>query len=779
MNRRKYLQQSATVASLPTILSGDASASVPLQSTGDGETGSYHDIDSSVFPTDVTVGWVSDRFIQLNETDAPVIGHDISSTAFVLEVAETREEFEVLQTGFEWDVFDYTGSDSFSDLFAPHAWPLEGSVAFAEDFFETHSFVWLTGIHSDYYRSEIDEQETETGSIPSDRLFYDLYGHAPFMFAVIPDAETPDPGAVIDFDATVRHTLEEETHVETAPAGGYLSIDSTTTSDTLRTPDTEWDRDTEAMFTGLQQHPTPELTTSTTAVEYDDDLLRPIGGSVVTKQGTVSDSTTAGDDLLQRNELQSDQHDVLVGRTLPRAWDEDDEEDDEQAGPVNLSIVLDTSGSMRASDANWDGSEIPRIEALRQSLIREVIPRLEAQTSIVEFNSNAEIVHPLTDVDDASRNELEESVRGLSQGGQTTIGGGMRLGMETIEDEPGEKTMFLLSDGEENATPMVADVLPELQSAGIEVYTIGIGSDIDEDQLEHIAEETGGDVAIDPEVEELREFYRQMVGEAQNRQTLSSTEDELDEDDSLEDDCKVDSSCEDAQFSMSYEGSEMDLIVTDPQGNQITEGTDIDHREGEATEVWSVDDPEPGEWSYEVKVRQVDAPQETLAQATANSTVDGELFVSDDLYEATGFFRIQLVVSEGLERYRGANARAEIRPPSGTDDDVIDLALNDDGRGPDDVANDGIYSNYFHPTETGEYEFRIIVEGGEYDELQREFIEYVEVPTVIDTPVRPYQSETSLFGLISEYGPLAGILLLMGGVGAAILRLLKDSDEIE
>lgn len=777
MKRRKYLKQSATIPALAGFGTAKEPTYVPLQSSGNGDAGTYHDIDSSAFPTDVTIGWVSDRFIQLNETDAPVIGHDISSTALVLEVIETRDEFEVLQTGFDWEDFDYTGADAFSELFTPHAWPLDGSATFPEDFFETHTFAWITGIHDDYYRPDIDEQETEAGSIPSDRLFYDLYGHAPFMFAVIPQEETPVPGSVIDFDGTVRHTNEDDSHLETAPDGGYLHIETTTTKETLRTPDTEWNRDTAAAFTGLQQHPQPRLTTSTTALEYDDDLLRPTGGSVVTKLGMVSNSTTSSDEVLQRHELQSEQHDVLVGGTLPRSWDED--EDDEPTGPVNLSIVLDTSGSMSEADASWDGSQVPRIEALRQSLIREVVPRLESRTSIVEFNASASIVHPLTDVNETTRNELQQSVRDLSEGGGTTIGGGMRLGMETIEDEPGEKTMLLLSDGKENEAPYVDEVLPEVRNAGIEVYTIGIGSDIDEDQLEYIADETGGDVAIDPEVEQLREFYRQMIGDAQNRQTLSRTEDELDEGDRLEDDCKVDSSCEDVQFSLSYEGSEMDLLVTDPEGNEISEGGDIDHREGEANEVWTVDDPEPGEWNYEVEVRQVDESQETFAQATADSTVHGELFVSDDLYEATGFIRIQLVVSENLERYVGADVRTEIRPPSGGDDDVIELPLNDDGRGPDDIADDGIYSNYFQPTEPGEYQFRTIVEGGEYEELRREFVERINVPYVVDTPARPYQTQTSFFGTISEYGPLAGILLLLTAVGVAILRLLGESEDLE
>ncbi|MFC6722404.1 MULTISPECIES: VWA domain-containing protein [Halobacteriales] len=727
----------------------------------------------------MTVGWISDRFIQLNETDAPVVGHEISSTALVMEVAETLEEFDVLKTGFDWDEFDYTGADAFSQLFAPHAWPLHGSVTLPDGFFNTHVIAWVTGIHDDYYSPDIDEGETEAGAIPSDRLFYDLYGHAPFMFAVIPAVETPEPGSVIDFDATVRHTNGDDSHLETAPDGGYLDIGTTETKDTLRTPDTEWDRNAAAVFTGLQQHPQPRLTTSVNALEYEDDLLRPTGGSVVTKRGRVSDSTVSSDDVVRRHKLQSEEHDILVGGTLSHSWDDDGQLD--TTGPVNVAIVVDTSGSMSERDAGMtrsDGTPMSRIEALRESLV-PVMDLIEEdyQTSLVEFNSSANVVHPLTEVDNVARSELKGSVRGLVAGGGTTIGGGMRLGMETIADESGEKTMILLSDGKENEPPYVDNVLPEIRNAGIKVFTIGIGADIDEQQLKYIADQTGGDVEIDPNIEELRRFYFELAEDAQNRQTLSSAEERLDQGDRIEDDCKVDSSCEDAQFSLSYEGSDMNLIVVDPNGNEIVERGDVAHREGGAHEVWSVKDPEPGQWNYEVEVIQVDAPQETLTQATADSTVDGELFVSDDLYEATGLLRIQLLVSEGFERYVGANAHAEITPPSGANDDIIELSLDDNGSGPDDITNDGIYSGYFHPTEIGEYEFKTIVEGGEYEELKREFIDHVSVSTVIDSPAKPYQSEASYFDIIQEYGPLAGALILMAGVMYTVLRWLEPTNE--
>ncbi|ELY51738.1 vWA domain-containing protein [Natronolimnohabitans innermongolicus] len=733
------------------------------------ETGSYTELDSDRFPAATTIAWIVDRFVQVHAADSPVVGHELETTGVAIETIGSRDEYSVISDRFNWDDFDYSGKNAFSSLLSAVAWPLSGSASFPDGFFDEYELVWLTGVTADAYRTSIDQAETETMSMPSDRLFYSIYGHAPFVFAAVPTDQSPEPGSVVDLTATVRHTGEDDSELAATSGGGYLDVEEVTTKGVRRTPNEEWDVGDAVSFTGLQQHPRPTVTTAATDAEYEDDLPRPVGGSIVTKRGTATEvgADTGGDGV--RHELESRDHEILVGDTIPIQWDEHDAENETELtnGPVNISLVVDTSGSMRQRDAgraDADGPSMTRLEALKKDLI-QVIDLIEEEyrVSLVEFNSNASVVEPHTEFDDATREQFKESVRSLSAGGQTTIGGGMARGLETIVDEPGPKTMLLLSDGAENQRPYVDDVLPDFRNQGVPVHTIGIGSAIDAEQLEYIADQTGGQSEIDFDVNDLREFYFDLTPTAQLRSELSRVDGTLDEDDFLEDNCQVDSSCDDAQFALSYEGSEMVLTVTDPDGNEITEGDGISHRVGDAHEVWSIDDPPTGEWHYEVDVRQVDAPQKTFVQSTSDSTVDGELYVTSDLYEATGYVRLQLVVSEGLERYTGARARAEIVPPEGDDEDAEVLTLYDDGSGPDDVSGDGIYTNYYHPTETGTFDVRTIIEGGKYDELRREFTHTAEIATVVDDPIQPWEdrspaTDSETDESLLERIPLAGVV---------------------
>lgn len=735
----------------------------------EGDVASYEALDTNAFPDGVTVSWVTDRFIQVRSEDAPVVGYRIETSAFVLERIQSSDEHGALRDQFSWGDMDYTGGDVFSELLAAVAWPLSESIS--DDFFDTHDLLWITGVSQDEYR---DILENPAAAVSTDQEFYLLYGHTPFLFGVVPSNSSPEPGTVVDLSATVRHTGSDAGPLDNGD-GGYLDIDSLESAndnlipdnaeDTPRTPDPAWGQVQEAAFTGLQHHDQPHLSTALSNIEYADqeDLPRPLGGSLMMKEGQVRDAGSATG-VVAEHALDSTGHQMVVGELLSSSWEDGDEPDH-----VNISIVIDTSGSMSERDTGWyhdDGTEKTRLEVAQESAHLFLDFITDGHTvSLVEFNTNASVVTDAVVLDDTTRAQLHNDIDGLADGGWTTIGGGLQTGAETIDDERGAQKLLLLSDGEENREPMVAEVLPDIRDRGVSVYTIGMGMDIDEDQLEFIAERTGAESLWDHDPGEVGEFFEEFGIDTQGRARLTETEAVVDEGDSVEDTCQVDSSCEDVQFALSYEGSEMSLVVTDPDGNRITERSDVTHREGAAHEVWTVDNPEVGEWSYSVEVEQVDAPQRARTQVSSDSQIDSELFFSEELYEQTGYLRLQYKVEEGLQRYTGADAYLEVDPP-GEHTDIERLELYDDGGGADDVADDGIYSNYYHPTEVGEYEFTAVVEGGEFSNLQRESRYTTQVGSVIENPVRPFEEQESSF-------PVLPALLGLGGVTAAYVYFRK------
>lgn len=764
MKRRQFVAGASTLlwAAQTGVAQGD-------------EAQTYDALESDDLPSEVSVAWIVDRFVQVRSENAPVVGADVTAPAYVLERATTAEEYEVLRDRFDWEDVDHTGTDAFSRLFSAVSWPLDGT-AIPSDVFESYDLLWLTGIHSDYYAGIVGETSANS-AVTTDREFTNLYGHVPLIFGLVPKSQSVEAGSAVTLEATVEHANDSNSELTTG-SGGYLLIDDIAVTDTLRTPDPDWRRGSTAEFTGIQHQPRPRLSSSATDVDYDDDMPRPQGGSLVTKEGTVESAgdEPSDDDRATKHELRSDSHDVLVGDTLHWTWEDDD--DVSTIEDVNVSLVVDTSGSMSERDTGWarddGGGEKSRLEAAQESL-HEFVDFIEDdnRVSLVEFGTSANVVTETTVMDDDSRQRIRDDVDQLYDSGQTTIGGGLRQGMETIVDESGPKSMVLLSDGEENQPPYVDEVLPELRNHGIEVYTIGIGDQIDETQLEYIAEQTYGKSLSATDPGAVRDFYRELMSDTQDRADIDKQSAEVDEGDTLDGDCSVDSSCEDVQFVNTYEGSEMELTVTDPDGNEITETGDVSHRVGDAHEVWTIQDPPSGEWNYHLDVLQVDDPQQTTVRVNAASSVDAELFVSTDLYEQTGFVRFRLKVEEGLERYAGAGAYLEVRPPNGDEEDVEEIPLYDDGGGPDDVGGDGIYSNYYHPTEAGEFEVTAVVEGGEYTELERHFDDTVEIDTVVDEPIRPYEVRRGSRSLLDDPFRLG----LLGGVTLGSGWLFRPDDD--
>lgn len=712
-------------------------------------------VDQSRLPTGVTIAWITDRFVQIHGSDAPVVGHEIQTTGMVLELAGSAGDVTLMRERFAWDRFDYTGQDAFSELLRAATWPLAEEPSFPDGFFDDYALAWLSGVAGDYYRNEITADPNGNRSMPSDRFFYELYGVSPLMFAVVPRGQLPNAGSIVHLSATVSHTGITDSILGANDGGGYLVIEDIHSDVEFRTPENQWHIGDSAGFVGVQEHRDPRLTTGASDVVYQDDFHRPKGGSVVAKHGEATGVDRGDGDEHERLELDTDQREILVGDTLPRTWDDeapaDDTTDDESDPPapeaVNIVLVIDTSGSMEERDTGRERNGVPltRLEAVQEDL-ETMLDLTEDgnRIGVVEFNTNAHVVEGLTVIDTSAREHLKDRVQSLNEGGWTTIGGGLQRGMELLHGERGTRTIVLLSDGAENEPPMVDDVLPAIRNEGIRVHSIGIGQGIDEEQLEYIADQTGGEALLDPTVEDLREFYFFIAGDAQQRASLSSREDQLGVGDEMEDDCSVDASCEDVQFSLSYEGSQMQLHVETPDGDVLSEQmAGVTRREGAAHEVWTVEDPDPGDWEYSVEVLDVDAPQQTFMQATANSAVDGRLFATDALYEATGYVRLQLVVTQDVRRYVGATARAEIIPPSGDAEEIEEVALYDDGSGPDDVPNDGIYSNYFHPTEIGTYQVTTVVEGGDIEGFRRRYRHTIDIDSVIDEPVEPWEDRSA------------------------------------
>jgi Ca-activated chloride channel family protein len=157
--------------------------------------------------------------------------------------------------------------------------------------------------------------------------------------------------------------------------------------------------------------------------------------------------------------------------------------------PLNLSVVLDRSGSM--------GDE-RKIDYARRALHRLIdILRPEDQFSLVIYDDAVEVLarpHRVTD-----RDRLHRMVDRITPGGSTNLGGGMIEGLQCVRGSSDRERMdrvILLSDGLANqgitSTTELNRIARQYRSEGVTLTTMGLGLDYNENLMVGLAESGGG-----------------------------------------------------------------------------------------------------------------------------------------------------------------------------------------------------------------------------------------------------------------------------------------------
>ncbi|MBF0224949.1 MAG: VWA domain-containing protein [Desulfobacterales bacterium] len=156
--------------------------------------------------------------------------------------------------------------------------------------------------------------------------------------------------------------------------------------------------------------------------------------------------------------------------------------------PVNLSIVLDRSGSM--SGQKIEKAKDAAVEALRRLGQKDIF-------SLVVYDHNVDTIVP---AQNARNTEwIESRIRSIYPGGNTALFGGVSQGASEIRKNAYSgyiNRIILLSDGIANVGPSSPDDLGRLGNAlikeGISVTTIGVGTDYNEDLMTRLSQNSDG-----------------------------------------------------------------------------------------------------------------------------------------------------------------------------------------------------------------------------------------------------------------------------------------------
>ncbi len=180
-----------------------------------------------------------------------------------------------------------------------------------------------------------------------------------------------------------------------------------------------------------------------------------------------------------------------------------------QRPPVNLSVVLDRSGSMSGT----------RMEQAREAALialGKLSPR--DRFSLVAFDSTVETIIPSQHVKD--RRSMETRIRGIRAGGMTALFGGVSQGAAEVRkhlDDEYIHRVILLSDGKANVGPSSPEDLGRLAGAfrkeGISVSTVGLGLGYNEDLMLQMAQASDGNSYFVEGAEELPRIFAAELGD--------------------------------------------------------------------------------------------------------------------------------------------------------------------------------------------------------------------------------------------------------------------------
>ncbi len=156
--------------------------------------------------------------------------------------------------------------------------------------------------------------------------------------------------------------------------------------------------------------------------------------------------------------------------------------------PLNLSIVLDRSGSMA-------GEKLVAAREAAAFLVRRLRP--EDVISVVSYDDEVTTVaEPASGAEQAG---LAREIGRIGAGGSTNLSGGWLRGRELVEQGQADgavNRVLLLTDGQANEgikdPSLLAGLCRSAKRAGITTSTIGFGADYDEKLLRGMADAGGG-----------------------------------------------------------------------------------------------------------------------------------------------------------------------------------------------------------------------------------------------------------------------------------------------
>ncbi len=177
--------------------------------------------------------------------------------------------------------------------------------------------------------------------------------------------------------------------------------------------------------------------------------------------------------------------------------------------PIHAAILLDTSASMEAS------LPVARAAAL-EFLEKRIQPKDRA--AVITFNDRPNLTAKFT----KNLSNLAGGLAGIKAERGTALYDSLVFSLYYFNGIKGQRAILLLSDGKDESSKFsFEDALDYARRAGVTIYAIGLGKDLEKKKLTKLAEETGGRSFFVQKPEELARIYNEIEQELRSQYLIA------------------------------------------------------------------------------------------------------------------------------------------------------------------------------------------------------------------------------------------------------------------
>lgn len=186
---------------------------------------------------------------------------------------------------------------------------------------------------------------------------------------------------------------------------------------------------------------------------------------------------------------------------------------------LNTCLVADVSGSM-----------YEQMEVVKEAMGRFVdcIQYSSGdQTSLITFDNTVNVNTSFSN----SKNQMVKEINNMYAGNSTALYDALYVAVCQAAEQEGAKCVIAFTDGYDNvSTKKSVDVISVANKYGVPVYIIGIGYDVDRNELEYISDETGGFYQSIDDGKNMQDIYNKIYQENKEMYLIEYTTNQTDSD---------------------------------------------------------------------------------------------------------------------------------------------------------------------------------------------------------------------------------------------------------